>query len=86
MTRTVGAYGTQMSGLDDADSGYCVGVAGGQIQASTEIVNIPTQYELTSGGDWYPIGNVTQTASEDAEGDLTKRLAVYSTTVSSPGT
>lgn len=89
MGPTVGSYGTQMTSYDNANTGYCVGVAGGQIQASTETVAIPEQYQLTSGGAPSQIGSVAQTATEDAQGNLTLTKSLASApplTVNSAGT
>lgn len=76
-------YGSQVNATDTAYSGNCSGVS--QFQNSTETVNIPTQYMLTSGSSWYQIGTVAQTATDTTAGALsmTKDHSNGSTTVNS---
>jgi hypothetical protein len=56
--------------VDTERSGDCPGVSGGQIQASTEIVRVSTQYWIGSAGPYF-IDNVTQAAGGTSSGVLT---------------
>ena len=61
-------FGSKVDAQDWDFSGSCTG---NQIQTSTETVYIPTQYALASDSAiWYSITTVTQSATEDASGNL----------------